>query len=488
MYAGNVSYRNWWTVPKYTIVFFCYVLVIVLFASLWVLYEERTKMACNDSRLASAARGLKYMLPQDFHDRAVDADSITLEEELRNREAISGFAAEAGFIYAYTLVEKDGEYFFAAPTVTEEEAQEQERWYFHPYEDVPEGFVRAMREGVETYSTYTDQWGTFRSAAIPETSPGGRRYLACVDMDISHIKHERTVNFALAAGAALLLVLTSLPLLLLHRRASRLYVEELSRMNADISESNERLRTADALKSSLLTKVSHELRTPLTSILGFAKLSARDFERHFTPQAKENPALYQQAGRIASNLKTVVDECGRLTRLLNDCLDLSKIESGRMEWHDQPLSPGKAAERAIATMRGEEEARPEVALLAELEPDLPDIHADPDKIHQLLINLLGNAMKFTEQGSVTLRVLQEGNQVRMEVVDTGIGIRPEDQERIFDEFYRTLQNDTVQDIRKGTGMGLAICKQIVERYGGTITVRSEYGKGSTFSVLLPRRK
>jgi signal transduction histidine kinase len=488
MHAGNISYRNWWTVQKYTVVFLCYVLVIVLFASLLVVYGERRQMACNDSRLASAARGLKYMLAEDFHDRAVDADSITLEEELRNREAISGFAAEAGFIYAYTLVEKDGEFFFAAPTVTEEEAQERERWYFYPYEDVPEGFVRSMQEGVETYSTYTDQWGTFRSVAIPETTPEGRRYLACVDMDISHIKHERAVNFVLAASAALLLVLTSLPLLLLHRRASKLYVEELSRMNADISQSNERLRTVDALKSSLLTKVSHELRTPLTSILGFVKLTARDFERHFAPQAKDNPVLSHQAGRIAANLKTVVDECGRLTRLLNDCLDLSKIESGRMEWHDMPLSPAMAAERAIAAMRGEQEAKPGVALLAEVEPDLPDIHADPDKIHQLLINLLGNAMKFTEQGSVTLRVLQEGGLVSMEVSDTGMGIKPEDQERIFDEFYRTLQNDTVQDIRKGTGMGLAICKQIVERYGGTITVRSEYGRGSTFCVLLPRRE
>ncbi len=482
MHVVKTSHQARWTIQKYTFAFFCYVLVIVVFATLWVVYEERRQLACNDSRLAAAARGLKFMLADDFHDRAVDADSISLEEEMRNRRAISQFAAEAGFIYVYTLVEKDGDYFFAAPTVTEEEAQERERWYFYPYEDVPEGFVRAMREGVETYSSYTDQWGTFRSAAIPESTPGGRRYLSCVDMDISHIRHERAVNFGLASGAALLLVLTSLPLLLLHRRAGMLYVEELSRKNADISAANERLRTADAVKSSLLTKVSHELRTPLTSILGFVKLTARDFERHFTPLAKENPALARQAERIAANLKTVVDECGRLTRLLNDCLDLSKIESGRMEWFDKPLSPALAAERAIAAMRGEQEAKPDVILLAEVEPDLPEIHADPDKIHQLLINLLGNALKFTDRGSVTLRVGRHEGLVRMDVIDTGIGIQPEDQVRIFDEFYRTLQNDTVKDIRKGTGMGLAICKQIVERYGGTIAVRSDYGKGSTFTV------
>lgn len=469
---------------KYTFIFLSYAGVIVLAALGAAYVMEDKQMQSIDARLAAAAKGLKYMLAEDFHDRAVDARSISLEEELRNRKVISDFAAQAGFVYAYTLAEKNGNYYFSAPTVTPEEAKERERWYFYPYDDVPAGFVKAMREGVETFSTYTDQWGTFRSVAIPETSPGGVRYLSCVDMDVSFIKQERAKYLAMAGGAAVLLILSSLPLLLLHRRNNVQYADSLLRMNNELVATNARLQKLDAAKSSLLTRVSHELRTPLTSIVGFMKLVARDFDRHFAPLVNDSAPLQQKKQRIRNNLGTVIGESERLMRLVNDCLDLSKIELGKMEWRDTELSPAEAARIAVDSLRGESEAKPEVALRTEIAPELPGLYADPDKIHQLLINLLSNAIKFTDRGSVTLRVTSRDNFVIFQVRDSGSGIRPEDQDKIFDEFYRSLHDDTVQDHRKGTGLGLPICRQIAEHYGGRINVASEYGKGSTFTVLL----
>ncbi len=473
------------SIKKFTAIFFIDILVVILaaFGSAYVMEDQ--EMQAIDGRLATAAKGLKYMLADDFHDRAVDADSISFEEELKNRKALSKYAAETGFVYAYTLVEKDGRYYFAAPSVTEEEAKERKRWYFYPYDDIPESFIRSMRQGVETFSTYSDQWGTFRSVAVPETSPGGRRYLSCADVDVSYIKEERIRIFTIAGGMALLLILSSLPLLIQYRRSNAQYASFLLELNTELASANAQLQELDTVKSSMLTKVSHELRTPLTSIIGFMKIVARDFKRYFTPANIEDKGLEQRRQRIEENLSTVINESERLMRLVNDCLDLSKIELGKMEWRDLELSPESFVRTAVNALRGEADQNPDVTLLAEVAAGLPSILVDPDKIHQLLINLLGNALKFTERGHVALHADMRGAFLRLQIEDTGIGIRQEDQEKIFDEFYRSLNNDTLQDLRKGTGLGLAICRQIAEHYGGSISVESECGKGSTFTVLLP---
>lgn len=460
-----------------------YVLIVLVSAIVGVLFLEERRMQAIDERLSVAAKSLKFMLAEDFHDRAKNKNSITFEEELRNRKAITSFAEQSGFVYVYTLIERDGKYYFAAPTVTEEEAKTRKRWYFYPYEDIPESFVRAMRDGVAVFSSYTDQWGTFRSVAIPETSPGGVRYLACADLDISFIDRQQLIDFIIAGGFAGLLILSSLPLLILYRRFNKQHIRQLTTMNEDLVKAYEELEESDNMKSSILTKVSHELRTPLTSILGFVKLVLRDFERNFAPKAAGDMELTDKKRRITENLTIVSKESERLKRLINDNLDLFKIEANKMEWSDEPVSPKEAAEEAMNALQGELQAISTIELRMDVAPDLPNFIADPDKVHQLLINLLNNALKFTELGSVTLRVDQHEDCIRFRVEDTGVGIRKEDQATIFDEFYRSLHNDTVKDLRKGTGLGLAICYQIVKHYGGSIWVESEFGQGTTFTVL-----
>lgn len=434
-------------VRTYTMVFLGYIGIVVIFAFLVGHYQKQKQMAEIDRQLHTAASALKFMLADDFHDRAVDADSISFEEELKNRRAISQYASQSGFVYAYTLVEKNGAFYFAAPTVTEEEAKERERWYFYPYKDVPEEFVRAWRTGEATYATYSDQWGTFRSVALPQTSAGGRRYLACVDMDISSIKKLLYREAALGGGIALLLIFSSFPLLLLYRRSHAMYVGVLKHTNAELSKSNKQLAILDAAKSSLLNKVSHELRTPLTSIMGFVKLSEREFRRHFAPLAMGKPELEAKQKRIDNNLNTVWAESDRLRRLINDLLDLSKIESGKMEWHDERISPVTVTEAALASVSGELEKKQEVELTLETEGDLPHIFAESDKIHQVLINLLNNALKFTNRGMIRVQISRHAGYVCWDVRDSGIGIQPEDLGKVFDEFHSSPHNDTLPDPR-----------------------------------------
>lgn len=189
-------------------------------------------MADIDSRLLLAAKSLKYMLSPDFHDRATDETSISFEEELKNREIISNFAFETEFEWLYTLTEKNGKYYFSAPTVTEAEAKERKRWYFLPYDDIPDEFIKAHKDNQTVFATYKDQWGTFRSAAIPQMSPGGRRYIACADFDISYVEELLSKNLWKSILTALFFLGLTIPFIL----SFRAHCAKLRKTNEELTK------------------------------------------------------------------------------------------------------------------------------------------------------------------------------------------------------------------------------------------------------------
>jgi signal transduction histidine kinase len=233
--------------------------------------------------------------------------------------------------------------------------------------------------------------------------------------------------------------------------------------------------------------VSHELRTPLTSILGFSKLILKDFERSFLPEPGAAPETVSRAKRIVHNVKIIADEGERLTRLINDVLDLSRIESGRMVWNDQTLNPAEVLARAVDAVRGQFDGNPLARLCVSLPADLPAITMDPDRLIQVAINLLHNAAKFTPSGEVSLtaRHLPGEGVLRVRVEDTGVGVAPENLERIFDKFQQVKTGPTLEDKPRGTGLGLSICRHIVGHYGGRIWAESTPGKGTRITFDLP---
>jgi K+-sensing histidine kinase KdpD/CheY-like chemotaxis protein len=260
--------------------------------------------------------------------------------------------------------------------------------------------------------------------------------------------------------------------------------EDVEQAKMEAEKASKIAEKANEAKSAFLSTVSHELRTPLTSVLGFAKIiNKRLNDKIFPIVDQSDPKTSKTVNQVNENLQVVISEGERLTHLINDVLDLAKIEAGRMEWSQEKVSLSEVVERAVSATTSLFDQK-DIKLIKKIDNNIPDITGDPDKLIQVVINLFSNAVKFTENGGVTCKVYQKDNEVIVSVTDTGIGIAPEDYGAVFEQF-KQVGGDTLTDKPKGTGLGLPICKEIVEHHGGRIWVESKIGKGSTFSFAIP---
>jgi signal transduction histidine kinase len=237
----------------------------------------------------------------------------------------------------------------------------------------------------------------------------------------------------------------------------------------EIQQSAERLREVDRLKSEFLANMSHELRTPLNSILGYTEVMLMGLNGDLDPET-------------ITDVQAIYDNGKHLLRLINDILDLAKIEAERLTLNIEDVEIAPLLEEVKTNNAGLLVNKP-VEMTLQVEADLPSIRADHVRLSQVLNNLVSNAAKFTDQGHITMRAFNEGGWVCLEVEDTGIGIQESDLETIFEQFH---QGDGSYKKRvEGTGLGLAITRHLVQMHGGSISVRSQPGQGSTFSVRLP---
>ncbi len=266
--------------------------------------------------------------------------------------------------------------------------------------------------------------------------------------------------------------------------------ERVSQRTAQLAEAMEEAQAAraqaeaaTASKSAFLASVSHELRTPLTSIIGFTRIIQKRMSEVIEPAVTaDDPKIERALRQVDGNLVIMAEEGDRLATLINDVLDLSKIEAGRIEWKMAPLDVGEVVARAAAATSALFEQSP-VSFRLAVEPDLPTVVGDRDRLIQVVINLISNAVKFTREGHVTCRATRDGDEIIISVADTGVGIAPEDRATVFEEFRQV--GDTLPDTPAGTGLGLPISRQIVEHHGGRIWLESAVGAGSTFSFSLP---
>jgi PAS domain S-box-containing protein len=245
-------------------------------------------------------------------------------------------------------------------------------------------------------------------------------------------------------------------------------------------------KEVDMMKTDFISTVSHELRTPLTSILGFANIISKKFKDSIYPVINlEDKKIKKTADQIESNLGIIISEGQRLTSLINDVLDIAKMEAGKIEWKDERFTAAYAIEHAVSATSSLFQEK-KLGIVTDIEDGLPDIYADKDRFIQVVINLLSNAVKFTSYGDITVSAKSFRDSVLISVSDKGTGISKENITKVFEKFKQV--GDTLTDKPKGTGLGLPICKQIVEHYGGKIWAESTENEGSTFYFTAPLYK
>lgn len=263
-----------------------------------------------------------------------------------------------------------------------------------------------------------------------------------------------------------------------HRRIAGLVAKQVSiliersRLYERLRSANEKLEQMNHLKNEFISMVSHELRTPLTTIKGFVSIVLNE----------ETGPLNDQQRRFLETSDRAID---RLTLLVSDLLDISRIEAGQIKMQLRPIHLKDVVARTAASFAPQFNAQ-KLVLKVSLPETLPVVLADPDRLSQVLDNLISNALKFTTQGGITISAIDRGDFVMVSVKDTGSGIPKSEQDKIFEKFYQIKVGNAYPS--KGTGLGLAIVRSIVESHRGKVWVESDNGKGADFRFMLPRAK
>ncbi len=247
---------------------------------------------------------------------------------------------------------------------------------------------------------------------------------------------------------------------------------QLEQVNQSLREAKEHAEDADRLKSAFLATMSHELRTPLNSIIGFTGIILQGLAGPLNDEQNKQLGLVQTSAR-------------HLLALINDVLDISKIEAGELNIANEQVQMVPSIESVVKTMEPLAQQKG-LTIQADLDPDTGVVTGDQRRIEQVIMNLMSNAIKFTDKGTVTIQSRNTGGEIVLSVQDSGIGIREEDLETLFRPFHQVDSGTTRK--HEGTGLGLSISKRLIELHGGKITVSSIVGEGSTFTVILPVRK
>ncbi|HWE41281.1 MAG TPA: ATP-binding protein [Gemmatimonadaceae bacterium] len=316
-----------------------------------------------------------------------------------------------------------------------------------------------------------------RDIQRPLALPGGHGWTLHVAVESMQPIIARTLNWTTGAIVLVLVVFLALREEFRARRFAA-YSHDLELLSRDLLDANMRLEErsqqiaeANRAKSRFLANVSHELRTPLNAIVGYNAL-ALDGMYGELPQPLR--ASHQRVQAAADHLLSLV----------NDVLDLSKIEVGRMDLEIEVVDLGSVLDGVATVVEPAAEAKG-LRVDVVVARDLPKIATDPRHLRQILLNLVANAIKFTERGSVTVVAKRDGDQVAISVEDTGIGIASTDLERIFEEFEQVRPSGRGDSMQRGTGLGLAIARKMARLLGGDVSVASQLGRGSCFTLLLP---
>jgi len=256
------------------------------------------------------------------------------------------------------------------------------------------------------------------------------------------------------------------------QRINQVMEQRIIERTAELAEAMKKAQAADQIKSAFLAAMSHELRTPLNSIIGFTGIILQEIVGPLNDEQKKQLTMVRNSSR-------------HLLELINDVLDISKIEAGQLQVAEEEIDLRQIIEKAVQSTRPLAE-RNGLELGVEIPPEIGTATGDARRVEQIILNLLSNAIKFTEKGSVRIICESEADRIVIKVMDTGIGIKTENMEKIFESF-RQIDSGLSRKY-EGTGLGLSISRRLVQLMGGQIWVTSVEGSGSTFGFSLPKQR
>jgi two-component system sensor histidine kinase BarA len=454
-----------------------YIFGVFVIAAVSYMQERQRFLADIDTRLLAAASNLSNILPADFHDVARTPNAISTEQDQFNLELMTRHAQSGDLTYLYSYVMVEGKIHFTSCNYTAEDIKENRVVTY--WTDYPEGaqeYSDAMTASEPIYVTAGDRWGLFRTILMPMTSPSGLPYVAAADMDITVIENSLKHAVLSVLGMSLVLLVIAVPLILVYMRTYSEMNSELKVLNkqlqadinqalileADLKQATHDANSASDIKSQFLSNMSHELRTPINGISGMNQLL---LETELTAEQKE----YIQLCNSSANV---------LLDTINQILDVAAIESGGIKLDCKAVNSQTFFDDILGMFSAQLRDK-DLDLTLSLSASMPDeLNIDPIHLRKVFINLISNAIKFTQTGGIKVLVSWRGGRLHGVVQDSGSGIPNEAQQRIFETFQQ-VDNSYTREYG-GTGLGLPISRQICHMMGGELRLHHSNEQGSTF--------
>jgi two-component system, sensor histidine kinase len=452
-------------------ILFCVIYIISCILFVFYLYTQakRTIDADLNDRLYYGALMTSAVLGERYHDHLVNRSSKSEAEDWRSIQRLTAYSQKMDLTYLYTVIARHGEAILVSSSASEDELKNNTYVrFFDPYPDASPLLLQALHENKTVWTDYQDHWGEFRAVFVPLVSADGSKYIAGAEVSMNKYYHQLHTQELQLAGFSIFLFVDFSIFVAIYLTYIRKNLLRARLHTTAMQEAKDASESANQAKSNFVAVMSHEIRTPLNGVLGAVELLSHS---HLNEKQRELFNIIESGGKS-------------LLAIVSDVLEFSKIEANKIIFEPTSFALEPLATTLIDLTRLQLKS-PNITLSCVIEDDVPAyIRTDGQKLQQIISNLLSNAAKFTDTGEIRLVISvanfqQKERRLYVKVQDTGIGISPEHQHRLFHPFVQ-LESRT-----GGTGLGLSICKHLVEIMGGTIRVDSAPDTGTTFTLNIP---